>query len=62
MQQKSTNCNVFGDVWKIQETDNIIIKPEKGLLNYELQKSTVGYQKETINQTIPQNTNFESNW
>ena len=62
MQQRSTNCNVFGDVWKIQERDNILIKLEKGLLNYELQKLTVGYQKETINQTIPQHSNFESNW
>ena len=33
---------------KIQEKDNIITKLEKDLINYEMQKLTVGHQKETI--------------
>ena len=33
---------------KIQEKDNIITKLEKDLVNYEMQKLTVGHQKETI--------------
>ena len=33
---------------KRQEKDNIITKLEKDLVNYEMQKLTVGHQKETI--------------
>ena len=33
---------------KIQEKDDIITKLEKDLVNYEMQKLTVGHQKETI--------------
>ena len=33
---------------KIQQKDNIITKLEKDLVNYEMQKLTVGHQKETI--------------
>ena len=33
---------------KIQEKDNIITKLEKDLVNYEMEKLTVGHQKETI--------------
>ena len=32
---------------KIQEKDNIITKLEKDLVNYEMQKLTVGHQKKT---------------
>ena len=33
---------------KIHEKDNIITKLETDLVNYEMQKLTVGHQKETI--------------
>ena len=33
---------------KIQEKDNIITKLEKDLVNYKMQKITVGHQKETF--------------
>ena len=48
LQQRRNICKAFGDLWKNARKKQYHNKTCRDLLNYEMQKLTVGHQKETI--------------